>query len=530
MIQSQKLLEDFIERRSEAAFGELVSEYIDMVYSVAARVTGDRHFAEDVSQTVFLDLARMAAGLPKNVLLGGWLHRHTCYVACTFMRSERRRQAREKKAMEMNSIQDHTEANLARLKPILDNVINELDSKDRNALVLRFFDQCEFAAVGQALGSSEEAARKRVNRALEKARRLLAKRGFAMSSASLVSTLTVEAATTAPTGLGIQITSATLTTIVPAPLVTAKLLLMTTTKTKALIAAILIAGIATPVVIQLEANRTLLTGNRLLREKLDQALHSRPVTSRQAPSVMGRSARVQASTQPYPSFNWGKIESTDYKQYAANLKAIGCPPETISDIVSQDLRKNFARRRWEFLKTTVSREFWKSDFQPSSGMDREKLLRLKEMDDEFNWTYKEILGTADPEVHFVQNIDTLDHEIVASYGDIDLTTFEVIKGHIKDFRTKLHLLSSDGSGNSELQQELAAQIASELTPEQLEDYEVRCSEPAKQLRKAIPKESPLTEQEFRAAYRSLQEMVGAASPYSISSNYINQALMAAVSK
>ena len=164
MTDSQKLLAEYVKNGSEPAFRELVTRYIDLVYSAAVRlVDGDTHLAEDVAQTVFLDLARMGRTLSKEVMLGGWLHRHTCYVAATTMRGERRRQLRERQAVQMNAQSDHSEANLAQVAPILDEAINELGDDDRTAILLRFFEERDLRSIGHVLGSSEDAARMRVS-------------------------------------------------------------------------------------------------------------------------------------------------------------------------------------------------------------------------------------------------------------------------------------------------------------------------------------------------------------------------------
>src|ERR1043166_5652055 len=113
---TQSLLLEYANGGSENAFRELVTAYVDFVFSTALRiVSGDRPLAEDVTQTVFTDLARKAVSLPKDVQLGGWLHRHTCFVARKTLRKERRRIAREKLAIELHSIQDYTEENLAQV-------------------------------------------------------------------------------------------------------------------------------------------------------------------------------------------------------------------------------------------------------------------------------------------------------------------------------------------------------------------------------------------------------------------------------
>jgi RNA polymerase sigma factor (sigma-70 family) len=148
-------------------------------------VGGDTHLAEDVAQTVFMDLARMAKSLSHEVRVGGWLHRHTCFVAAKTMRGERRRQFREKQAVEMNAQQDHSKVNLAQVAPILDEAINQLGAKDRAAILLRFFEGFDLRSVGEALGTNEAAAQKRVTRALEKLQRLLKQPGTAFSAAAL---------------------------------------------------------------------------------------------------------------------------------------------------------------------------------------------------------------------------------------------------------------------------------------------------------------------------------------------------------
>jgi len=194
---------------SDAAFRELVTRYVDLVYSTALRlVEGDTHRAEDVTQTVFVDLSRKARMLPADVRLGGWLHRDTCLVAGHSLRGERRRQAREKQAAEMNAQQNHFEADFSQVAPLLDEAINELGEADRTAILLRFFEQQDFRAVGQALGSNEDAARMRVTRALEKLEEFLKRRGVTTTAASLSVVLTANAVQAAPVGLAVTISTA----------------------------------------------------------------------------------------------------------------------------------------------------------------------------------------------------------------------------------------------------------------------------------------------------------------------------------
>ena len=155
MNDPQELLADYAQRGPEAAFTELVQRYLNFVYSTSLRLTnGDAHLAEDITQTVFADLARSARMLSKSVTLGGWLHRHACFVAAKTMRSERRRRTCERQAAEMNSPQDHIPATIAEIAPDLDDAINQLNDSDRLAILLRFFEQRDFGGVGEGLGAS----------------------------------------------------------------------------------------------------------------------------------------------------------------------------------------------------------------------------------------------------------------------------------------------------------------------------------------------------------------------------------------
>ncbi len=212
MTDSQKLLADYVQSGSEAAFNELISRYIGLVYSAAFRVVdSDAQLAEDVTQIVFTDLARTARTLPEKVMPGGWLHRHACFVAAHAVREKRRRQSRERQAMEISALKDPADPDLGAVAPLLDEAVNQLGEEDRTAILLRFFEQLDFHSVGQALGSSENAARMRVNRALEKLHSIFKRRGITTSAAALSTVLSAHAIETVPIGLAAKISIAALT-------------------------------------------------------------------------------------------------------------------------------------------------------------------------------------------------------------------------------------------------------------------------------------------------------------------------------
>jgi RNA polymerase sigma factor (sigma-70 family) len=273
MTDDGQLLQQYTRERSESAFGELVTRHIDLVYSAALRVAGgDCHLAQDVTQTVFLDLARKAGSLPHVAVLAGWLYRHAWFTAAKMVRTERRRQIREQTAMEMRALDDNTGSPWELIAPHLDEGLNQLSASDRDAIVLRFFKRQDFRVIGTALGVSEDAAQKRVSRALEKLRGVLSKRGATLTATALASALATEAVVAAPAGLAVSVTTSALagaaTVGTGLSLATLKTLAMTKLQI-GVAGVILIAGLATPLLLQHQSlNRMREENNRLRQETL----------------------------------------------------------------------------------------------------------------------------------------------------------------------------------------------------------------------------------------------------------------------
>jgi RNA polymerase sigma factor (sigma-70 family) len=272
MTDCQQLLSDYVRTGSEEAFRELVGRYLDLVHSTALRLTnGDAHLAEDVCQSVFTDLARMAASLSRQVRLGGWLHRHTCYVVANVIRRERRRQAREREAVEMNSLHHDSDDAAARLAPVVDEAINQLRAGDRAAILLRFFDRRDLRAIGEAFGTTEDAAQKRVSRALEKLRAILVRRGVTLSATALATTLTAQAVTAAPTGLAASVSASALAGSAASGAAFTMIKLMTLTKLKtAALGALVVVGAGTTIVLQQQTQSRLHHENLALQAQVEQ--------------------------------------------------------------------------------------------------------------------------------------------------------------------------------------------------------------------------------------------------------------------
>jgi RNA polymerase sigma factor (sigma-70 family) len=208
-----ELLRRYAADRSQDAFAELVRRRVDLVYTVALRQCGgDRHLAEDVTQKVFSDLARKAAELSQRGVLSGWLFRSAQFAASDIVRSERRRRAREQETQAMNEIAHALEspADWEKMRPLLDEALGELGEEDRDAVALRFFEGRAFADIGRALRLTEETARKRVDRALDKLHALLARRGVTSTAAGLGMVLADQIAGAAPAGLAASVTGGVL--------------------------------------------------------------------------------------------------------------------------------------------------------------------------------------------------------------------------------------------------------------------------------------------------------------------------------
>jgi RNA polymerase sigma factor (sigma-70 family) len=192
------LLREYAERASEPAFATLVARHINKVYSVALRRTGNPHQAEEITQAVFVILAKKAAHLRRDVIVSGWLYETARLTSITFLRGEIRRAHREQEA-HMQRLLNEDESGLWRqIAPLLEAGMAGLNEKDRHAVVLRFFDGKSMSEVGAALGANEDAAKKRVGRALEKLRRFFARRGVNSTTAILAGAISIHSVQTAP--------------------------------------------------------------------------------------------------------------------------------------------------------------------------------------------------------------------------------------------------------------------------------------------------------------------------------------------
>jgi RNA polymerase sigma factor (sigma-70 family) len=286
MTDDAELLRLYATTRSEPAFAELVRRYIDLVHTAALRrLGGDTHTAADVTQHVFVALARHASALARRPVLVGWLYTATRHAALDALRGAARRRQREHCAQDLHLVNAPAATDdWISLRPLLDDTMDELSEPEREIILLRFFEDRSFAELGAKLALTEDAARMRTTRALEKLRTHLARRGLTSTAAALATALTTQTITAAPTTL-----AATITSGVPlgtTALTTSSLLLMTITTKTLLTAAALITTLAIGTAVYEsrraeQASRSLagLQSDRDTLTRKNSALNSRLVAS-----------------------------------------------------------------------------------------------------------------------------------------------------------------------------------------------------------------------------------------------------------
>jgi RNA polymerase sigma factor (sigma-70 family) len=301
-----ELLQNYVQKRSESAFHTLVERYLALVHSVAMRQVQNSQLADEVAQSVFILLSRKASSLKREILLSGWLFRTTRFVAARAQRAEQRRQRREQEAYDMQQLNTDDES-WRWIRPILDEALEQLGATDRNLMLLRFYEGKNHRESGEALGLSEEAARKRGARALDQLRRRFARQGAALPTAALTAALAANAVHAVPIGLAGEVAAAVagkaiLAAIVPT-LVQETLSAWRWTKAK--VAAFTLAGIATAIFITLAARPSV----------------SAPGATRPAVSLTGGSSNtVVATARPGGSSSASIIPGPIKKAKTTTLK------------------------------------------------------------------------------------------------------------------------------------------------------------------------------------------------------------------
>ena len=304
-----QLIRAYAEQGDEAAFREFVHRHMDLVYSAALRQLGSSDLAHDVAQNVFTDIARKATSLvqrvDENASLVGWLYRGARFEALTLIRSETRRVVREREAMEQSNPTHDAAPTWEEVSVVLDDAMAELNDVDREAVLLRFFKQQDLREIGRALGISDDAAQKRVSRALDKLREILSRRGVAIGTGALITIITANAVQAAPTGLALTVSSAVVaggTIIGTAAATTAAKAIVMTTFQKTMIAAAVVIALSAAVYEGYDAARArdeVLLANREkapLTVKIQQLTHERDDALAQLAEVQRQVAELSNRT------------------------------------------------------------------------------------------------------------------------------------------------------------------------------------------------------------------------------------------
>ena len=247
MTSDWDLLEQYARKNSQDAFAEIVRRHVDPVYSAALRQVRSPQLAEEVAQSVFADLAQNAGKLKPDSILTAWLYAVTRRTAIDVIRKESRRQLREQIAVEMTNM-NATANDWMQIEPLLDDAMAALDETDRSAVLLRYFENKSLREVGATLGASEDAAQKRVSRAVERLREFFSKRNVTIGASGLAVLISANAVEAAPVGLAITISTAAVlagTAVQTSTAVAATKAIAMTTLQKTLIAATLTAAIGT---------------------------------------------------------------------------------------------------------------------------------------------------------------------------------------------------------------------------------------------------------------------------------------------
>jgi RNA polymerase sigma factor (sigma-70 family) len=374
MSEDAELLHRYATEHSEAAFTELIRRHVDLVYSAALRlVHGDVHRAEDVTQQVFAEFAGQAKKLARHPALTGWFYTTTRLIALRAIRTEQRRTAREREAHSMNELlrpQD-AETEWNQLQPVLEDAMHELGEPDRLAVLLRFFQNKNHKEVGAALGLSENAARMRVDRALDKLRDHLARRGVTTTGGALSLAITANAVQAAPAGLAATISTATAAAIAgtavqtSTTIATTKAIVMTTLQ-KTLIAATVVVAVGAGIYEAHDASiarteiGTLRQQQAVLTQQVQQLQQERDETTNRLATAAAEIAQLKSGQDQAELLKLrGQVgtlrQQLAYVQAKVKLPSSGLE-KIMADPATKDLADQQARREIKLRYTELFQE------------------------------------------------------------------------------------------------------------------------------------------------------------------------------
>jgi RNA polymerase sigma factor (sigma-70 family) len=343
-----KLLREFARDNSEEAFAALVSQHVNLVYSVALRQVRDAHKAEEITQAVFIILARKADSLGDKTILPGWLCRTARYASANALTIQRRRQRREQEAYMQSTLNESEhmhEDTWNQIAPLLDGAMEQLGQKDHDALVLRFFENKTFAEVGATLGASESAAKMRVNRALEKLRKFFTKRGVSSTTAIIAGTISANSVQAAPVALAKSVTAVAIAKGAAASgstltLIKGALKIMMWAKAKTVV----VVSVSTLLIIGVGVE----TARWLQEQQKDSQQQPQLVQAQQPQTSLIKTAQTENTIVPNAITNTADLSSAQILKKAqetyASLSSYSDTGKIISETVDYSLTNSFSIR------------------------------------------------------------------------------------------------------------------------------------------------------------------------------------------
>lgn len=504
MTDDATLLRNYAQGRSEEAFAELVRRHLPLVYSAALRRTdGDAHRARDVAQIVFTELAREAARLARHAALVAWLYTVTRHAAIDLMRTERRRRQREERAGLTDAIvrSVETPVDWERLRPVLDEAMDEMDERDREAVLLRFFANQPFAAIASALRTSEDAARKRVDRALDKLGVLLSRRGITSTGAALALLLAREVSVAVPAGM-----AASVATVAMAG-AGAGVAMAGATAIFGLVASKLVLG--TAAVVALAAAGTAAYRATTDRAQASSAAAVAPVAAEvaAASSVSPALEQKAAARVTMPPLGSAEIRAADFVALGERLRAEGFPPDVVRNVVADVIGHHYEQIGYATIRPKRDpAEYWRSVvIRPTPA---ENTARRKLEDEQ----------SAMGEAVFGRDYRVSDDLARRRYHGISEANVEKMKKIFADYAQLEDELRAQGNAPAlqarweMLSRELRADLERTLTPEEYRLYELRNGSATQRLKSYLGA-FEVTEAEFLALHPTAQELEAQAAQF-----------------
>lgn len=373
-------LREYAQTGSEKAFAALVSLHINLVYSVAIRQVRNPQLAEEVTQAVFIILARKAKSLGAKAILSSWLCQTARYVSASALRTERRRQLHEQEVRMQSTLETPEADAWTQVAPHLDEALSCLPQKEHSAIVLRFLEGKDLKAVGAMMGTSEDAARMRINRGIEKMRRFFARKGVTLPTSAIFGAVSAYSVQAAPAALAksvaaVAITKAAVVSGSTLTLAEGAMKLMAWTKVQWAVvgggSALLMAGVAGVTLLGIPDLAFRSQDLNAAEENISAQNVSATEIADTSPAV----SVVKARTPAQPKTPFSSVYSADFTQFAANLRAVSCPEATIKDILTAAIHDHYSSRE-EALRPTPADHVpltW-----PASTSERKLVLRRLE--------------------------------------------------------------------------------------------------------------------------------------------------------